>query len=246
MRKVLDLLTVYVVISALGMFFYENIYDIAFGQYGIIGYSVPMITILMILSSIFYLFHREIFTSNWRELLKINHRLYWISVVPYFLITLYSLVKKNYDLDMISFGFFSFVLCIVLLEEFVFRRVTLIELQKLYGTIRGILGSAFIFAVFHAMSFLSDGPSNQMPVALIIAFFTGISYSCTYLYTKSIGLLVLKRSFLNYMSLSTTIYPIPLLVAIITFETIMCFLMLSKIGAFPYKALENILKKLSI
>lgn len=243
MKKVLDLLTVYVVISALGIFFYENIYDIAYSHYEFITYSIPMIAILMVLSSTFYFFHKEFLDLEWYKKKNEIYLLYWISVFPYFFLSVYSLFKASNIWKINSIGFILFVISAVLLEEFVFRRVTFIEMKKNYGTLKAIFGSSFIFAIFHVLSFLTDRPLSQMPSVIIMAFFTGISYACTYLYTKNLGLLVLKRSLWNCMRLSDIQWSFWLLAVMFVFEYILCVLMLIKSERAFAKNIEVFLKK---
>lgn len=229
MKKILDLLTVYLAISILGIFFYENINDVAYGQYQFIAYSLPIITILTVLLSNFFFYRKDFLNVKWYRKCKREYYLYWISLIPYLLLILYSSFQGVQKLKIDSFGFIVFVICIGLLEEFVFRRVTFIELKKRYGVMKGILGSSLIFAIFHAISFATnDKPLIQMPLAVILPFFTGIMYACIYLYTKNIGFSALKRGFLNYSVFFGIDWQLPLFAAVFLFESILCILMLIK------------------
>lgn len=245
MKKVYDLLMVYGVISALHLLFYNCTFEMTYKNYNFITYSIPMVLILIIIAGMFYGLHKEVLDLDWNVCEHEKYQLYWISLIPHILFFIYAcfVYSQSWSNDLLLIGIF--VLSVTILEEFIFRRIVFIELKKIYGKIKAIFMSAVIFSGFYVISFLGIGSFSSHPISFLIAFFIGILYSTFYIYTKNIGLLILKRSMWNYIRMTSVELPFHLLLATFALELSICLSIILQTCHFMDRLKEKIKGNLS-
>lgn len=195
---------IYTFIMAIGMFVCKHLYNVSYGDEKNIIILFPFLLVLLPFSVITFNKYKKEVKNSFPQ-----YKLFMILFLPLVFVFIFTIIQKAE----FSYSFFVTLIGALLVginEELVYRGIIFTNAVEEKGLMKGIVISAIIFSLLHAVNILAGLTPLDVMIQLINTFISGVFFAVSYRYTKNIGLLVIFHGMWDYVLFSRIgkLYPV--------------------------------------